>query len=61
MQKKRITVIALISRNIAIDNKIWKYIEEGIYLIVLALPEIILQLTTIFWLSILREKSNIFY
>ena len=45
--KKRINVIALTSRNTAIDKNIWKNIGEGIYLVVLALLEIFFQPTSI--------------
>ncbi len=40
IQKKGISVIALTSKNAAMDKNIWKNIGEGIYLVVLALPEI---------------------
>ncbi len=39
--KKKISIIALNSKNTAIDKNIWKNIREGIYLVVLALPEIL--------------------
>ena len=42
------------------DKKIWKNIEEGVYSVVLVSPEIFFQPTSIFWLSIMRERSNIF-
>lgn len=60
MQKKGISVIALTSKNAAMDKKIWKNVGEGVYSVVLALPEIFFQPTSIFWLSIMRERSNAF-
>lgn len=38
--KKRIGVIALTSKNAVMDKNVWKNVGEGIYSIVLALPEI---------------------
>ena len=58
--KKKISIIALTSGNAAIDKNIQKNIREGIYSVVLALPKTFFQLTSMFWLSIMREKSNIF-
>ena len=60
MQKKKISVITLTSKNAAMDKNIWKNIGEGVYLVVLALLEIFFQPTSMFWLSIMRERSNIF-
>lgn len=48
MQKKGINVVALTSRNAAMDKKIWKNIREGIYLVVLASPKILFQPTSMF-------------
>ena len=60
MQKKRISIIALTSKNAAIDKKIWKNIGKSVYSVVLASLEILFQPTSMFWLSIMRERSNAF-
>lgn len=60
MQKKGISVVGLTSRNAAMDKKIWKNVGEGVYSVVLVLPEILFQPTSMFWLSIMRERSNTF-
>lgn len=58
--KKGINFVALNSKNAAMDKKIWKNVREDIYLVVLALPEIFFQPTSMFQLSIMREKNNAF-
>ena len=58
--KKRISVILLTFKNAVIDKKIWKNVREDVYSVVLASPKIFFQLTPIFWLSIMRERSNAF-
>ena len=45
---KGISVVALTSRNAAMDKKIWKNVGEVVYSVVLASPKILFQLTTIF-------------
>ncbi len=60
MKKKGISVIALTSRNAAMDKNVWKNVREGVYSVVLALPEIFFQPTLMFWLSVMRDKSNAF-
>ena len=58
--KKRINIIALTFRNATMDKNIWKNIREVVYLVVLALPEILFQPTPMFWLNIMKERSNVF-
>ena len=60
MQKKGINIVALTSKNATIDKEIWKNVGGGVYSVVLASPEIFFQLTSMFWLSIIREISNAF-
>ncbi len=60
MQKKGISVIIQISRNAAMDKNNEKNIKEIVYLVVLALLQIFFQPTSMFWLSIIRERSNTF-
>ncbi len=42
------------------DKNVWKNIGESVYLVVLALPEILFQPTSMFWLSVMRDRSNTF-
>lgn len=43
------------------DKNVWKHVRKGVYSIVLALPEIFFQLTSMFWLIIIRDRFNAFF
>ena len=42
------------------DRNIWKNVGENVYLLVLVLPEIFFQPTSMFWISVMIDRSNAF-
>ena len=40
------------------DKNVWKNIRKNVYSVVLALPEIFFSPTSIFWLSVMKDRSN---
>ena len=60
MKKYGISVIALTANIIAVNPIVWKRVETGDYVIVLASPEVFLQYTSVFLFRTARNKCSTF-
>ena len=60
MREQGVSAIVLTSNIVKVDRTICKNVENVLYLVILALPEMALELQSWFWSSTMRARSSAF-
>lgn len=53
-----IAAIVLTAMIIESDPDVWKHVDRGDYSVIFALPEILLEVQSLFWLRTVRVQDN---
>ena len=60
MHKQGVSAIAFTANNVKDDRTICKNVENGLYSVILASPEMVLEPQSWFWSSTIRARSSAF-